>query len=180
MAGERTVTVHGRPPTYNVVKKHSPHKQRDLRDAWKRACYIGLGRAGVGRHVWAAALGVAAMELDVGPAGVDIADPGPRVAKAAMAILDGERGAQLRRELCVEPEWQRVEIVAQPFYADRRNLPDTDGIAPAVKWLLDCAVDLGALAGDNRDHVRRVELLFAWVDRDLPGPRMTATIRPVE
>jgi len=128
MPGERQITVHGRPPTYNVVKKHSPHKQRDIRDAWRRACGDAIDRLG---------------------------------------LADGD---------C----WDSVDVVAQPFYLDRRNLPDTDGPAPAVKWLLDELVARGHLAGDTRDQVRSVKLLFAWVDRDLGSPRLVVCIRPAK
>lgn len=171
---ELAVTAIGRPPTYNVLRKSGPHKQRNLRDAWKRECYAALLRAGIDDGVWYLAVDAAEARLGITTAS---GEPSPRIADEAIKVLADKN---LRQELiaaaAITAPWERIDVTAQPFYADRRNLPDTDGIVPAVKWLLDSAVELGALAGDTRDHVRSIELLFPWVDRDLPRPQLHATI----
>lgn len=175
---ELSVAVMGRPPTYNVVKKHSPHKQRDIRDAWKRAAYDALLRAGVDDTIWYAAVDQVEGRLGITTAS---GEPSPRIADEARHLLgDKNRRAALIRETGIASPWERIDVIAQPFYLDRRNLPDTDGVAPAVKWLLDSAVELGALAGDTRDHVRSIQLLFPWVDRDLKAARLQTTIRAAE
>lgn len=172
------VLVVGRPPTYNVVKKHSPHKQRNLRDAWKRACYEALLRAGVDDTIWYLAVDQAEADLGITTAS---GQPSPRIADAARQVLaDNARRQLLIDAAGIAAPWDRIDVIAQPFYPDRRNLPDTDGPAPAVKWLLDSAVELGALAGDTRDHVRSIELLFPWVQRDIGVPRLQTTITPAE
>lgn len=175
---ELRVAVIGRPPTYNAIRKIGPHKQRDLRIAWKRACYDALLRRGVDDTVWFAAVAAAERRLRIGATS---GQPSLRTAEAARLLLaDRKFRAALIRETGTAATWERIDVVAQPFYPDRRNLPDTDGIAPALKWLLDSAVELGALACDTGDHVRSIGLLFPWVDRDLSTARLQATIIPVD
>ena len=54
------------------------------------------------------------------------------------------------------PSLERIEVEAWGRYPDRRWLPDPDGIAPALKGVLDGLVDACVVPDDSGDHVAAV------------------------
>lgn len=64
-----------------------------------------------------------------------------------------EAGWALAREAGV-PSCDAIALTVRGRYPDRRSLPDTDALAPAVKGVLDGLVDAGVIPDDGPDFVR--------------------------
>lgn len=62
-------------------------------------------------------------------------------------------GCVLAREAQV-PALESVNVLCWGRYPDRRSLPDPDGIAPALKGVLDGISDAGVVSDDNGDFVK--------------------------
>ena len=54
------------------------------------------------------------------------------------------------------PKLDRIHVEAWGRYPDRRSLPDPDGVAPALKGVLDGLVDAGVVADDSGEFVASV------------------------
>jgi len=66
------------------------------------------------------------------------------------------------------PKLDRVTIEIEPWFPDRRSLPDPDGLAPTVKGIIDGLVRGGYLPDDSGDHITGgTRCLPVQVDRHL-------------
>lgn len=65
----------------------------------------------------------------------------------------------------------RVAFVARPHY-NKGPLPDTGGISPTLKAVIDGLVDYGLIPDDNGDHSRAEVLMAPHLNRLLPHPRV--------
>lgn len=66
-----------------------------------------------------------------------------------------EAGQVLARAAKI-PKLAAAKVVCWGRYPDRRSLPDADGVAPALKGVLDGIVDAGVLPDDNGTYVHEI------------------------
>ena len=66
-----------------------------------------------------------------------------------------EAGCVLARAAGI-PALELIEVEAWGRYPDRRSLPDPDGVAPALKGVLDGPVDAGVIRDDSGEFVAAV------------------------
>lgn len=53
--------------------------------------------------------------------------------------------------------FERVDVILRPIYPPRSgNLPDTGGLQPTEKAIVDAIVDAEVIPDDNRHHVRAI------------------------
>lgn len=77
-------------------------------------------------------------------------------ATAARAWKEATAAALLEHGL-TRCRYERVDIRLRPFYPPRSgNLPDTGGLQPTEKAIVDALVDAGLIPDDNRHHVRSI------------------------
>lgn len=76
------------------------------------------------------------------------------------------------------PALSRIVLTTQGRYPSGRSLPDTDGLAPAVKGVLDGLVLAGVIEDDRPAWVAQVTALAPVVAPGLP-PALLVTVREV-
>lgn len=90
---------------------------------------------------------------------------------AAEALL--ERGLTTLR-------FERVDIRLRPFYPPKSgNLPDTGGLQPTEKAIIDALVDALIIPDDNRHHVRSIRSEAPAMSPEVARPQIVVRIDPV-
>lgn len=75
--------------------------------------------------------------------------------------------------------FERVDIRLRPFYPPRSgNLPDTGGLQPTEKAIVDALVHAGIIPDDNRHHVRSITSEAPDIAGEIDTPRVVVRLEP--
>lgn len=98
---------------------------------------------------------------------------------AATQLWKDATAAALLEHHLTAHRFERVDIRLRPFYPPKSGvLPDTGGLQPTEKAIVDALVQAQIIPDDNRHHVRSITSEAPAIHEDVDLPRIQVRIEP--